>query len=294
MTSMKIGFIGAGKVGCTLGKYFAERDIEVTGYYSRTFASAKDAAAFTGTKAYDDPAALIGDSDVLFLTVPDRTITPAYEGLRQYGLAGKMLCHCSGAMTAREAFPGIEETGASGYSIHPLFPVSSKDESYRVLEGAFFCVEGDDAHLSQWKTLLESLRLRVQIIPADAKVRYHAACAIASNLYCALVQTSVDLLEECGFTKSLALEALAPLMRSNLERILQVGPQDALTGPVERNDAGTVKKHVACIPAGKEQALYCAASEKLVEMASRRHPEEDYSALLDGLKGGTDPWPKTQ
>jgi predicted short-subunit dehydrogenase-like oxidoreductase (DUF2520 family) len=291
---MKIGLIGASEVGCTLGKYFAERGIEVTGYYSRTFASAQEAAAFTGTKAYEDPAALIEESDALFLTVPDRMITTVYEGLRQYGLAGKMLCHCSGAMTAREAFPAIEQTGASGYSIHPLFPVSSKDESYLELEGAFFCVEGDDAHLSQWKTFLESLHLRVQIIPGDAKVRYHAACAIASNLYCALVQTSVELLEECGFTHALALEALAPLVRSNLQRILQVGPQDALTGPVERNDAGTVKKHLACIPEGTEQALYRAASAKLVEMASRRHPEEDYSALMDGLKGGTDPWPKTQ
>lgn len=294
MMAMRIGFIGAGKVGCTLGKFFVQGGIDVTGYYSRTFASAQEAAAFTGTTAYEAPAALIEDSDVLFLTVPDRQITPVYEGLRQYGLAGKQLCHCSGAMSAGEAFPGLEGTGAAGYSIHPLFPVSSKDESYRDLEGAFFCLEGDDAHLMQWKTLLESLHLRVQIIPADAKVRYHAACAIASNLYCALVQTSLELLEECGFTKPLALEALAPLMRSNLNRILQVGPTDALTGPVERNDAGTVKKHVACIPPGTEQALYCAASAKLVDMAKVRHPEEDYSSLMDGLEGGKDPWPKTQ
>ena len=111
---MKIGLIGAGKVGCTLGKYFAERGIEVTGYYSRTFASAQEAAAFTGTKAYEDPAALIEESDALFLTVPDRMITTVYEGLRQYGLAGKMLCHCSGAMTARECWEKVMSLSAFG------------------------------------------------------------------------------------------------------------------------------------------------------------------------------------
>ncbi|MBR6799660.1 MAG: hypothetical protein IKM63_06280 [Firmicutes bacterium] len=37
---MNIGFIGAGKVGCTLGKYF-KRDPETTiaGYYSRPLPS---------------------------------------------------------------------------------------------------------------------------------------------------------------------------------------------------------------------------------------------------------------
>ena len=44
---MRIGFIGAGKVGFTLGKYFREHGIEVTGYYSRSIQSASEAAEFT-------------------------------------------------------------------------------------------------------------------------------------------------------------------------------------------------------------------------------------------------------
>lgn len=31
---MKFGFIGAGKVGFSLGKYFADHDLDVVGYYS--------------------------------------------------------------------------------------------------------------------------------------------------------------------------------------------------------------------------------------------------------------------
>ena len=49
---MKIGFIGAGKVGFSLGKYFAENGAELSGYYSRTESSAHEAAAFTGSKAF--------------------------------------------------------------------------------------------------------------------------------------------------------------------------------------------------------------------------------------------------
>ena len=49
---MQIGFIGAGKVGVSLGKYFREKGLEVGGYYSLSEESARWAAAFTETKQY--------------------------------------------------------------------------------------------------------------------------------------------------------------------------------------------------------------------------------------------------
>lgn len=182
-------------------------------------------------------------------------------------------------MTAGEAFPGIGQTGACGYSIHPLFPVSSKYEAYRELPGAFFCLEGDGPHLPAWRELLAGLGVTVQVIPGESKARYHAACAIASNLMCALVQESVELLETCGFAPDTALRALAPLMRSNLEHLIQDGPVAALTGPVERGDAATVEKHLSCLTGPNERALYLAASRKLTEIAARKNPERDYRNL---------------
>ena len=41
---MKVGFIGAGKVGFSLGKYFKTHGVSVVGYYSKTPESAKSAA----------------------------------------------------------------------------------------------------------------------------------------------------------------------------------------------------------------------------------------------------------
>ena len=46
---MKIGFIGAGRVGCTMGKYLVKHGADVTGYWSRTPEHAKEAAEFTDT-----------------------------------------------------------------------------------------------------------------------------------------------------------------------------------------------------------------------------------------------------
>ena len=276
---MKIGFIGAGKVGFSLGKFFSEGGIHVIGYCSRHAESAEAAAQFTDSHSYDDPGRLAADCDAIFLTVPDGAITEVFEELKQYDLNGRQICHCSGAMTAEEAFPGIAATGASGYSIHPLFPVSDRYTSYRELKDAFFCIEGDSRHLSGWKERLEGLGPSVQIVSSDHKVQYHAACAIASNLVCALVQESLELLEGCGFAPELALKAIAPLMRSNMEHILADGPVQALTGPVERNDTLTVKKHLASFSRPEEKELYRAVSTRLVEVAQQKHPLTDYSDM---------------
>jgi predicted short-subunit dehydrogenase-like oxidoreductase (DUF2520 family) len=282
---MRIGFIGAGKVGFSLGKFFVQGGVPVTGYYSRHRGSAEEAAAFTGTKAYDTPDQLVQDSDALFLTVPDGAISQVFETLRQLDLTGKQICHCSGALSAQDAFPGIGDTGAHGYSIHPLFPISSKTLAYRELPGAFFCLEGDGPQLGQWKALLEGLGPQVQIISAEAKVRYHAACAISSNLMCALVEESLELLTTCGFTKESALSALSPLIRSNLAHVVEVGPVAALTGPVERDDTATVAKHLACFSTEEERTLYRAATQKLVSIARQRHPERSYQTMNEVLEG---------
>lgn len=274
---MKIGFIGAGKVGFSLGKYFAENGLEISGYYSRSESSALEAAVFTGSELFVSAEELVSASDAVFLTVPDSAIKETYSALPKGLLCGRQICHCSGAMSAAEAFPDIEKYGAKAASIHPLFPISSKTESYRELNNAFFCIEGGCA--AEWSVILSDMGNPTRIIPSNIKSRYHAACSVASNLVCGLMAESIELLEQCGFTEEEALSALEPLAMSNMKRIFTVGPTASLTGPVERNDVSTVKKHIACINGGNDSDIYRAVSKKLTEMAKERHPQADYTEM---------------
>ena len=68
---MRTGIIGAGKVGCSLGKYFRLNNLEVTGYYDVNENLAKEAADFTATAFIKDLDTIVKESDTLFLTVPD-------------------------------------------------------------------------------------------------------------------------------------------------------------------------------------------------------------------------------
>ena len=253
---MRIGFIGAGKVGFSLGKYLSLHGSDIVGYHSLNPASAQEAAAFAGGTAFESPVALVAASDIAFITVPDGKIASIWQelasaaGAGTLDLAGKTVCHCSGALSST-VFDGIEELGGWGFSIHPLYAVSSKRETYRELDRALFTVEGSAARL-------------------DDMVRYHAAAVMASNLVVGLMHAASGELVRCGFAPDAAERALRPLFIGNAQHIVDDGTAQALTGPAERGDTATIQKHLACLD-GNHREVYRLLTDELFEVAAIKH-----------------------
>lgn len=279
---MRTGIIGAGKVGCSLGKYFRLGNLEVTGYYDVNENLAKEAATFTETTFIRDLETIVKESDTLFLTVPDDLIVTVWDQIKDMSLEGKFICHCSGALSAGEAFPGIDKCGAFGYSVHPLFAVSDKYNSYKELSHAYFVIEGDERHREEIAGIFKNLGNEVRSIAAKDKVKYHCAAAVCSNHVVALIQESLELMKECGFDEESALKALAPIMLGNMQHIAERGTVHSLTGPVERADVKTVKKHLGCLNE-KQQMLYRLLSEVLISIGEKKNPGRDYDKLKDIL-----------
>ena len=86
---MRAGFIGAGKVGFSLGKYLKENGVEITGYFSKSPESAKSAADFTNTKLYKSIENILSDSDTLFITVPDGQISKVWDYMKNLDIKNK-------------------------------------------------------------------------------------------------------------------------------------------------------------------------------------------------------------
>lgn len=293
---MNIGFIGAGKVGCTLGKYLSQSpDVKITGYYSRSAVSSREAAQFTDSNSYLEMKELIEDSDTIFITVPDGSIRDVWSKIREYDVKDKIICHCSGVMSSADAFSCIEETGAIGYAAHPLFAVSDKFNAYRELSGVFFTLEGgtyakaqgsEETGCNEIRVLLESLGNPTRVIRSEEKTIYHCAAAMASNLVCGLIDQSIELMKRCGFRDEEAVKALEPILLGNMKHIAEKGPTAALTGPVERNDTKTIEKHLECLVNDDEKRLYSLLTGRLVDMAQSRHPDRDYAEMSELVRKG--------
>lgn len=278
--SMKIGLIGAGKMGFTLGKHFtACPELQLMGYYSQNPESAKQAAEFTDTKYYDDIRNLVEESDALFLTVPDGQIAVMAERLDRLGgvTDGKMLCHTSGAMTSR-IFSGMKNH-VYGYSIHPIYAVNSKTESYKHFSDCFITIEGSEKYLDFWSRVLSELGHGTKVIGADDKPKYHAAAVYVSNLVIGLYQMGMKLLTDCGFRADEAEGALKPLFWNNAENLVQTGCAGALTGPVARCDETTVRRHLQALD-GDTRRVYAMLSEELSYLAEKNALEQLHASYV--------------
>ena len=203
-------------------------------------------------------------SDILFITVVDGAIEMVWDQIKRFNLEGKIICHCSGAMSS-DVFSNIDKCKAYRYSVHPLFACSSKDNSYKDISSALFTIEGSKEKLDFMKNLVESLGNKVQVIKAKDKVKYHASAVMASNQMIGLIKTACDLLKESGFSQENALSAIKPLIYGNIDNVYRQGLKDALTGPVARGDMGTVNKHLNVLD-GDTKNIYNLLTNKLIEL----------------------------
>ncbi|MGI6751398.1 MAG: Rossmann-like and DUF2520 domain-containing protein [Anaerovoracaceae bacterium] len=279
---MKIGFVGAGKVGFTLGKYFKNKGLEVIGYYSRNRKSAREAADFTGAREYETIGQIVKDCQILFLTVPDGAIEELWRVIKNLDIQGKIICHCSGALTS-EVFEGIEQRGAYGYSVHPFFAINSKLNSYKALSQAFFTIEGDEKHANLLMDLIKKMGNPAHGISSREKIKYHGAAVFLSNHVTALAHVGSKILKDCGFDDKMIQMALNTLFLNQSKSIAEKGMVESLTGPVERNDLATVHKHLECLDE-KESRLYSYLSEQLIEIAREKHAGSNYSEMEVLLK----------
>lgn len=274
---MQIGFIGAGKVGASLGKYFKEKGRSVGGYYSRSPKSAAWAASFTETKSYKSLEEIISSCDMIFFTVPDDAIASVWKEAKPF-VHGKIIAHCSG-LCSSNIFSDAAGTKSTAYSIHPLCAISDRVHSWEKLSDVLFTVEGGEGNSqSDILNMFAEMGNRTCIIRAEDKGKYHAAASLASNHMHAVFSMAKELFMECNFSEKDAERELYRLARGNLDNILSQGCTLSLTGPIERGDVDTVKKHLEVLKEDYRNA-YLSNARQLVKIARQKHWDRDYREM---------------
>ncbi|OCG36211.1 Rossmann-like and DUF2520 domain-containing protein [Gilliamella sp. Gris1-4] len=274
---MMIGFIGAGKVGCTLAKYFSLCGMQVAGFYSRSYEQAQVASKFTQSQAYSTLNELVKDCDCLFLTVPDHQIAVVWQSLCQLPISNKWIGHCSGLLTSN-VFISRQVVHPLAFSLHPLYAIYDRFDCYHAMSKVFFTLEANKQAISQLKQFLKPLKNPIAILSADKKPLYHAACVILSNQVIALAQIGSDLFTKCELDTEFSQQAWHRLFLDNAKNICKEGTIAALTGPIERADVETIKEHLAVIPTDVKP-LYKQLSSILVNLSRKKHPNKNYRQL---------------
>ena len=248
--SKRIVVVGAGKVGTALAVLLKQAGSDIAGITSRTLDSAKKASErLTPPPPFSDKAdTLTPRGDIILLTTKDDAIHETCGRIAEKGgfRKGQIVLHVSGSLPSSILSPA-KEMGCHTGSLHPLQSFADVDMAIKRLAGATFCLEGTAEAIKAATELAGILEGHIMTIHTEDKPIYHAAAVIASNFFVSIIDMGLRFYEAIGIDHEKGLEALLPLIEGSLENIRELGPVNALTGPIARGDAGVVQNHLDAI-----------------------------------------------
>ncbi len=194
-----------------------------------------------GRTAFTKPLSL----GIVFLAVPDQAVAEVAAALARSNPSPRLsFVHVSGAL-GLGALDALRDHPVG--SFHPLqsFPAPRDPEAFR---GITVAVDASTPSLMRrLRALARAIGATPKRVGDEDRVVYHAAAVYASNFVDVVVAEAVRLLGEIGWSEADATKALLPLVEGAVAGIRERGPVQALTGPIRRGDAETVKRHLKAL-----------------------------------------------
>jgi predicted short-subunit dehydrogenase-like oxidoreductase (DUF2520 family) len=287
---LRVGVIGAGRVGAVLGAALAAAGHDVVAAAGLSTASAERAARLLPGVPLVPADQVVAVSDLVVLAVPDDTLPGLVAGLAGTGAwrSGQIAFHTSGAHGLAVLAPA-ERAGVLPLALHPAMTFSGAIEDADRLPGAPFGVTSRPEHRPVAETLVLEMGGEPFFVAEEDRRLYHAALVTGANHLVTLVAEAADLLRAAGVTSPASV--LTPLLTAALDNGLRRGDR-GLTGPVSRGDVGTVAEHLDTLTERAPASVdaYVAMARRTTEraLAAGRLKRHEGAPLLDLLSATAD------
>jgi predicted short-subunit dehydrogenase-like oxidoreductase (DUF2520 family) len=247
-TRPRLGVVGAGRLGPALAAALSAAGYPVEGPAGR------------GERPLD--------CEAIVLCVPDAQIPAAAAAIAG---AAPLVGHTSGATP----LSALEPAGAAAcFGLHPLQSFAG-ESSAGAFQGAGCAVAGSTrAALGLAERIARDLGMVPFPIEEDGRAAYHAAASVASNFLVTLEAAAERVAAGAGLAPEEARGLLAPLVLRTAANWAELGPEQALTGPLARGDEATVAAQRAAVEEAAPEllALFDELAQRTRELAGRGVP----------------------
>lgn len=291
MSRTSVTIIGTGSLGSALAKALFDNHYTITSLFNRRMRKAEAIAREVGATYFSEfPESSRELGSMIFLTVQDSEIEHSVDNLCRItdDFSGCTVVHCSGSIEASVLAP-LEKKGASIAAFHPLQTFTS-DSGTQEFRNIYFDVEADDITYNRLRNLADHLGGRTIRISSSAKPYLHAAAVMSSNYLVTLLEVSGKIAALGGIDKEEAMEAMLPLIRTTLQNLESKSTANALTGPIKRGDAETVRLHLELLKSDTDLLeTYKKLGMETLQLAKETGslPGHKKSELYDLLKDDT-------
>lgn len=197
----------------------------------------------------------IADADLYLIAVKDDAITEVSGHLLD---KEGLVAHTSGAM-------GLDAIQPKNKGVfYPLQTFTKgKTVDYRSIP---ICIEAaQKGSIGTLRTLAGSISENVHFIDSEKRKKLHLAAVFVNNFTNYLYGVGEELCLEEG----ISFDLLKPLIMETAEKVQNISPIDAQTGPARRNDVKSMEGHLELLNKKEHMTLY-----KLLSQAIKRAHEK--------------------
>lgn len=237
---IKVAIIGGGNVATHLANAFSKtNEVSLVQMYARSIEQIEHLKEVT---PITNSIELLTEADVYIIAVSDDAIDDVSRKIEQ---KNGLVVHTSGSV----AMQSLQNSGRKG--IFYLLQSFSKDKDVNFDEIPF-CLEAENEEdLQLLETLAKSIGKKVYRINSEQRKRLHVAAVFVNNFTNHMYKIGADICNEY----QVPFEVLLPLIQETAQKITELSPKAAQTGPAKRNDQKTIQNHLALLNA-EQQEIY--------------------------------------
>ena len=239
---MRIVLIGRGRLATNLEHALLQAGHDVVSINSRTLES------------------LPLEADVFVVAVKDAALTDVLRAATK-GREDQLFVHTAGSMPMN-LFAGL----TAHYGVFYPMQTFSKERLVDFNEISVFLETNDAASMERLKMLAATLTPHVYELDSEGRKHLHLAAVFACNFVNHCYALSAEVLK----AKGLPFSVMLPLVDETAQKVHELSPKDAQTGPAVRGDQNVMQMQagmLADIPAVKQ--IYEALSNDIQRLADK-------------------------
>ena len=227
-----IVFIGAGNVATHLALAFKKAGVQILQVCSRTANPARELAEKVQAEHTTNLQSLNKDADLYLISVSDNAVE---ELTSQLSLKDKLTVHTSGSIP-------LEILNKVSVNHGVFYPLQTFSKSREVdFSNIPICVEANSAeNLEKLKSVAKTLSNNIYEVDSEQRKVLHLAAVFACNFPNFMYTIADKILRD----SDIDFDILRPLIKETAEKIQDVKPAEAQTGPAIRNDEKILSGHM--------------------------------------------------
>ncbi len=252
-----ISLIGAGNLAWHLGPALENAGHRIREVYSRTPKNAKALQRrLYNADIQKDLDFSLSDSEVFIIAVPDQAIEKISASIALPHEA--VLAHTSGSQSIEK----LESSSTENTGV--FYPLQTFTKGKKVeFNDVPILIESSNSYTRNvLMSMAKSISGHCYDIFADDRMAIHLAAVFACNFTNYMFHISKTLLGKHHFD----LDLLRPLIAETLNKSLDLGPEEAQTGPARRGDLETLDRHIAYLQNPEYREVYRMLSQQILDL----------------------------